>query len=191
MCRKNKPSKYEKPFTYFLKCPIVLIGFKVIYENPTKPQWLTKERFESMQQLKWLIIFLRQPKEDAAFCGNILQRERQTGQSRTGARPPLFLLPECTKDCDEVKTDWAFQDLARAYPTSLTRAAPLRRFLSVGLKSGLVAPPPTLQRPRFLGHRRSGGKEGRARQRQGRAASHLANYYRLTIPVKDLTPMVQ
>ena len=71
--------------------------------------WL---RFESMQQLKWLIIFLRQPKEDAAFCGNILQRERQTGQRRTGTRPPLFLLPECTKDCDEVKTDWAFQDLA-------------------------------------------------------------------------------
>ena len=162
----------------------------MIYENATKPHWLSKERFESMQQLKWLIIFLRQPKEDAAFCGNILQRERQTGQSRTGTRPPLFLLPEFTKDCDEVKTDWAFQDLARAYPTSLTRAAPLRRFLSVGLKSGLVAPP-TLQRPRFLGHRRSGGKEGRARQRQGRAASNLATYYRLTIPVKDLTPMVQ
>ena len=150
--------------------------------------WL---RFESMQQLKWLIIFLRQPKEDAAFCGNILQRERQTGQSRTGTRPPLFLLPECTKDCDEVKTGSAFQDLAHKHPTSLTRAAPLRRFLSVGLKSGLVAPPPTLQRPRFLGHRRIGGKEGRARQRQGRAASNLANYYRLTIPVKDLTPMVQ
>ena len=33
---------------------------------------------------------MRQPKEDAAFCGNILQRERQTGQSRTGTRPPLF-----------------------------------------------------------------------------------------------------
>ena len=102
-----------------------------------------------------------------------------------------FLLPECTKDCDEVKTGSAFQDLAHKHPTSLTRAAPLRRFLSVGLKSGLVAPPTTLQRPRFLGHRRIGGKEGRARQRQGRAASHLANYYRLTIPVKDLTPMVQ
>ena len=38
-----------------------------------------------------------------AFCG-ILQRERQTRQTTTRARPPMDSLPECTKDLDEVET---------------------------------------------------------------------------------------
>ena len=188
MCRTNKPSKYETPFRYFLKCPIVPIGFKVIYENATKPHWLTKVwKYAAAQMIN---NFFATTKRGRGILWQHFAKGKTNRAKQNWNSTSSFFVARMYK-----RLWWGQNRLSISgsclYPTSLSRAAPLRRFLSVGLKSGLVAPPPTLQRPRFLGHRRLGGKEGRARQRQGRAASHLANYYRLTIPVKDLTPMVQ